>query len=44
MSGIDLDDCLDVLKGKYNISKDEDLIVLVAETKEINKNDDEDKM
>ena len=43
ISGIDLDDCIDVLKAKYNIPIDEDLIVLVAEVKEINKNDDEDK-
>ena len=42
ISGIDLGDCIDVLKDIYNISKDEDLIVLVAETKEINKNNDED--
>ena len=42
ISGIDLGDCIDILKDIYNISKDEDLIVLVTETKEINKNNDED--
>ena len=34
ISGLDLGDCIEELKGKYNISENEDLIVVETETKE----------
>ena len=42
ISGLDLGDCVEILKKAYNIPKDQDLIVLEIESKDKNSNKKED--
>ena len=41
ISGLDLGDCINILKKQYNIPSDEDLIIVELETKEDTNNDEE---